>query len=350
MNKLGNSDHSVIDPLSSLRMQSLSPLARVAPREAASSSQPQAPVDQADLTGVAEQRRSRQAPSLGLQLKVGLSLALSCTGALAGVLTSSAPAGADPLPPQALVQVKPAEATPASPGLGDQQWLLAGQKSVPVQDTVKQAPPPNFVPAEPVAQKGDYVKHGVNFSQLLSDAEFSRVDGVTVKMIQDFLEARESFLADYKVGEEPVSEVIMRVAQEQKVNPWIVLTTLEKENSMVSRQKVPGQGVLKSAMGYGYTDSGNRAGKRSNFESQLTKGVGLLRELFEEGQQQSFPLNLKVDYGKRTIPVRNAATYALMRYTPHTVDTGLRQVGGGNYLFRRVLENFTQEAMALVRA
>ena len=343
----------MIDSVRSLRLQSLSPLTRTSPRDKVEE-EPLQPMDVASLGTTVEPAERRSGGSLGLQFKVGLSLALSCAGALAGVLTTSAPAGADTRVPQAQVQIKAPEAVePLSPGLGNQEWLLAGQKATPlVKEVVVQAPPAlvSFVPAEPVAQKGDYVKHGVNFSQLLSDAEFTSVDGVTVEMIQEFLESKDSFLANYKVDDEPASEVILRVAQEQKVSPWIVLTTLEKENSMVSRRKVPGNGVLKSAMGYGYTDSGNRAGKRSNFESQLNKGVGLLRQLFEEGQQQSFPKTLKVDYGKRSIPVRNAATYALMRYTPHTVDTGLRQVGGGNYLFRRVLENFTQDAMTLVRS
>ena len=46
--------------------------------------------------------------------------------------------------------------------------------------------------------------------------------------------------------------------------------------------------------------------------------------------------------GKHKVQIDNAATLALFRYTPHTVDTGLKVVGGGNYRFRKVLEEFTQ--------
>lgn len=190
------------------------------------------------------------------------------------------------------------------------------------------------------ARPGDYVKHGVNFSNLLSDAEFTEWQALSVGEIQQLLEGMDSFLADYSVGGESAAQVIGRISRENEVNPWLLLATLEKESSMVTREKAPPVRRLRAAMGYGYHDGGGTAGKSSNLGSQLEKGAHLLRELFDEGRTLSFPQKMKVDYGKRKIQVRNAATWALMKYTPHTVDTRLSKVGGGNFLFRRHYERF----------
>ena len=228
---------------------------------------------------------------------------------------------------------------------------MAGQK--PERAKVAPAPvqpdpvSPAFVPADPVIQKGDYVAHGVNFSQLLSNREFTDTQAATSQEIQQFLESKNSFMADFEVDSLKASEILVQVAQEKGINPWLLVTTMEKENSMVSRQHQPRQGVMNSAMGYGHTDHGKKTGRHNSFENQIRRGASLLHDLYTEGQQQSFPHSMKVDFGKRTIKVRNAATYALMRYTPHTVDTSLRKVGGGNYLFRNILEDFTQQSADL---
>lgn len=90
--------------------------------------------------------------------------------------------------------------------------------------------------------------------------------------------------------------------------------------------------------GFAYNDGGNKASKSSNFLYQPDKGAELLKDLYQEGQRLTFPRQMKVNDGHKTITVRNAATYALMRYTPHTTDTKLSRVGGGNSLFRKNTE------------
>lgn len=283
--------------------------------------------------------------SVSGQFRAGVCLALSLVGAGAGVLTvpsEAASADSSRPPVQAQVQVK-APAVEMGPLVDE--WLVAGQKPAPPVAQVVEVPA--FRPSKPVTQKGDYVAHGVNFSQLLSNEEFTNIKAATSQQIQQFLESKESFLAEFEVDSLKASEVLVQVAQEEGINPWLLVTTLEKENSMVSRQNRPKQHVMKAAMGYGHTDGGKKVGRNNNFENQIRKGASLLRELYDEGQQKDFPRSMKVDFGKRTIKVRNAASYALMRYTPHTVDTSLGKVGGGNYLFRHILEDFTQQSSEL---
>ncbi|MBI3925489.1 MAG: hypothetical protein HY319_08120 [Armatimonadetes bacterium] len=102
-------------------------------------------------------------------------------------------------------------------------------------------------------------------------------------------------------------------------------------------------------MGYSIHDGArHRLSRHSDFDWQVEKGTRLLRELYEEGQELSFPRKLRVDYGLRKIQVDNAATWALLRYTPHTVDVRLGQVGGGNFLFRKHLERFISRGVGLL--
>jgi hypothetical protein len=188
-----------------------------------------------------------------------------------------------------------------------------------------------------VVQKGDYVAHGVNFSTLLSNEEFTDVASLDQKQIQALLEKNDSFLATYKESGRLASQIIYDAAQASHVNPRVILATLEKENSLISRQSKPAAWVMRSAMGYGYDDGGGTAGRHSTFAWQVGRGSQLLRSLYDEGVQQSLPMKMRVDYGHRRLRVNNAATYALMKYTPHTRDTQMRHVGGGNYLFSSVL-------------
>ncbi|MEW6283683.1 MAG: hypothetical protein AB1758_34045, partial [Candidatus Eremiobacterota bacterium] len=218
-------------------------------------------------------------------------------------------------------------------------WLLASlppPREAPVASPLGLTPPRAVT--RPSPSKGDYVKHGVNFSHLLEDAEFERWDAATAEDLQFYLEQTGSFLAEYQQDGRTAAQIIAGAARDHEVNPWVILATLEKESSLVSHTGKPPRGRLKSAMGFGFDDGGSHPGKKTSFAFQVERGTALLRELFEEGRQMSFPRKMTVDFGQRKLTVRNAATHALMRYTPHTTDTSLPRTGGGNYLFRKHFE------------
>lgn len=196
-------------------------------------------------------------------------------------------------------------------------------------------------------QKGDYVSHRVNYSTLITDEEFTDSKAMSAQQLQAFFEDTGSFLADYKEGGRTAAQIIDQAAKAHEINPRVILATLQKENGMVSRSVEPKKWVMRSAMGYAYDDGGSTAGKHSTFAYQIDKGTELLHELFEEGKQVNFPAKMVVDYGTRRLPINNAATWSLMRYTPHTRDTHLRQIGGGNHSFHHVMERLDRQ---MVRA
>lgn len=318
--------------------------------------------------------------ALSLARKVGMAglAALSLFGALvAGVGKAEAapPAPAGP----SLSRVLEADSARAAAPNGN--WFLSGGSSVSgwpgaaaaaastpgsravatgvaLRDVVPAKPAPAQAPAQAQApqkpayagkvpvQPGDYQKYGVNFSQILTDADYENDKALSEVQIQQLFEHMDSFLATYQVNGETAAQMVARIARENKINPWLLLTTLEKESSMVSRTQAPSPAKLKAAMGYGYHDGGGRP-RGSSLSFQLEKGAELLRDLYQDARAESFPKTIKVDYGQRNLKVRNAATLALMRYTPHTVDTKLDKVGGGNYLFRMVLDRFQGAARAV---
>lgn len=194
-----------------------------------------------------------------------------------------------------------------------------------------------------IAQKGDYVIHWINFSHLLTDEEFTDADALDQAKIQALLEKNGSFLAHYALHGRPAARIISEAAKKHQINPLVIMATLEKENSLISRTSQPSKGVLRRSMGYAYVDGAMYAGGKTDFAYQVDQGTQLLRNLYEEGRRIPMPTSLTVDYGQRVLKVDNSATYALMRYTPHISDTHLQEVGGGNYLFIHIVQRFNRQ-------
>ncbi|MBN9417504.1 MAG: hypothetical protein J0I12_18795 [Candidatus Eremiobacteraeota bacterium] len=308
----------------------------------------QLPADRLELSGTSAGPSSEglEKPkfavrSLPLQRLTTIGMAALCFfGALVADVSGQAVSSKTPQPPA--VQ----ELLPKTPEIGVDGWIVAGAglKDVAAPATLPDKPPTPepFKLSTPKAGKHDYVKHGVNFSQLVSDKEFTDTTALDVIGVQAFLEDQNSFLAQYKENKISAAEIIFEASQKAGINPYILLTTLEKESSLITRQKQPKEGLMAASMGYGYTDGGTYTAGAKSFTGQVNKGASLLARLFKESQSQKFPMKYKADYGKHKVQIDNAATLALFQYTPHTVDTGLKVVGGGNYRFREVLEDFTR--------
>lgn len=309
---------------------------------------PQAPADRLELSGTTagfptqpldKPRFSLKSLPLHRITTIGMA-ALCFYGALLADATGQAVQG------KALPAPAVQELMPKTPQIGVDGWIVAGAalKDVAAPATLPDKPPAAepFKLSEPKAAKHDYVKHGVNFSQLVSDKEFTDTTALDVIGVQAFLEDQNSFLADYKENKTSAAQIIFEASQKAGLNPYVLLTTLEKESSLITRQKRPKEGLMAASMGYGYTDGGTYTAGAKSFSGQVNKGAALLGKLFKESQSHTFPMKFKADYGKHKVQIDNAATLALFQYTPHTVDTGLKVVGGGNYRFREVLEDFTR--------
>ncbi|MBI3925490.1 MAG: hypothetical protein HY319_08125 [Armatimonadetes bacterium] len=62
--------------------------------------------------------------------------------------------------------------------------------------------------------------------------------------MQRFLEAMGSFLADFESDGKTAAQIVVDSGRTHQVNPWVILATLEKENSLVTRDSPPPNWVL----------------------------------------------------------------------------------------------------------
>lgn len=214
--------------------------------------------------------------------------------------------------------------------------------------------------------KKDTIKIGkkkYNMNCLISNKQFKNWKSLNRKKIQSFLEKKKSILAKpvkiYEYSMEQgwvkyiktieVSEYISRYCKKYKVNPKLVLSTIQKESGLVKEKS--GLSYLDErfaqAMGCGVTDAGTFE-TFERFDVQIKNGIKILRHHYNNAPKK-FPYCFKnINYGKKRedglynsyVWVDNRATYSLYKYTPHTLDVYLYEqsgtISGGNLLLLQV--------------
>lgn len=196
------------------------------------------------------------------------------------------------------------------------------------------------------------------YNNLISDDNFISTKSMTIDQIQDFLTSQHSFLKDYSEGGRNAAKIIWDAANGQTVdstgalngivvdastgtvNPMVILVTLQKEQSMITRTTNPGSSIMNKAMGFGCPDSGGCNPTYSGFTKQIDWAAWQLRYNFHRAEtSRTWATNYKVgqtyyhndpDPLKRfdsaiDVTLSNRATASLYRYTPHVYN--------GNYNF-----------------
>lgn len=183
-----------------------------------------------------------------------------------------------------------------------------------------------------------------NASYIISDSEFGASGTMSEAQIQDFLFAKGSYLTNYNMpGDSYIgpnnninakgwsaAHVIWQVSQWYGMNPQVVLTTLQKEQSLVTTGGYNDWGI-NWAMGYAVTDSGivsacttayNPGGSCSGFAMQLDWGTWQLRYNMDKANTECAKVSPYCTGNVITIDgvgvyIGNGATASLYRYTPH---------------------------------
>ncbi len=192
------------------------------------------------------------------------------------------------------------------------------------------------------------------YEHLISDSEFSNKNSMSVNQIQNFLMAKGSGLANYIIpqGHRPpqpgagqrASNYIWQVAQEFRVNPKVILVTMQKEESLITLSN-PSSVRLEWAMGYGYypgspyTDP-NNPDYLGGFGRQVYYATRSMRYNFDRGRGpgscrvgQYCQITTKSwESGKTNVYLSNRATALLYRYTPYIYN--------GNYNFYTIYRNW----------
>ncbi len=154
-----------------------------------------------------------------------------------------------------------------------------------------------------------------NSNTVLTDANFRSLD-MTAGAIQTFLDRQSGPLKTYYANDvngvrKSAAEIIADASKEWKVSPRVILTTLQKEQSLLSKRPSK-QSTYDWAMGVGKPDSGASILKYKGFGKQIWYGA---KSFNTQAKAWKPGTTLKID--SSTVTPTNAATYAQYRYTPH---------------------------------
>ncbi len=194
-----------------------------------------------------------------------------------------------------------------------------------------------FITSEPafynITEKEKFV---FSISNIISDEEFQELS-MNKKEIQDFLEQKDSLLADYKVGEKSASQIIYENCKEKEINPKVIIATIQKEQGLIvlnEKAREEFNERVKIATGCGISEVSKeeqeeRKERYGGFEKQIICATETFRHRFDEWVVGD---TIKVD--NQEIRPANKATGALYVYTPHIQ---------ANALFKKIYEGFFQE-------
>ena len=179
-----------------------------------------------------------------------------------------------------------------------------------------------------------------NPSLIVSDAFFTDSGTMDAKAIQVFLGSHGSILAGVPssklgggAGGRSAAQIISDAARSAgplPINPQVLLVTLQKEQSLVTRGSASA-GTLDRAMGYGCPDAGGCAPRYAGFTNQVVNAAYQLARNFANASRSAFrpgqTVTIQNEGGAPDYPpemqqvwIGNAASSALYQYTPHAYN------------------------------
>ncbi len=154
-----------------------------------------------------------------------------------------------------------------------------------------------------------------NPDTVLTDANFRSQD-MTATAIQAFLDRQPGPLKTYYAKDHngvrtSAAAIIAEAAKYYRVSPRVILVTLQKEQSLLSKRPSSNSGY-DWAMGVGRPDSGAKLLKYKGFGNQVWYGAKSFNT-----QAKAWRPGTKLNIDSSTVTPTNGATYAQYKYTPH---------------------------------
>src|SRR3989344_8023574 len=166
-----------------------------------------------------------------------------------------------------------------------------------------------------------------NPNNILSDHELMDYTSMGRDAIQQFLEAKKSFLAKFTAPD--LNEVTMNAAQiifnaatTARINPKYILALLQKEQSLVEHGPTNrSQSRLDWATGYAVCDSCSTSDplpqKYKGFGKQVDGAAGANRFYYDNPQKFGFRIGVTSNVDGTPVTPQNQATANQYIYTPH---------------------------------
>lgn len=160
-------------------------------------------------------------------------------------------------------------------------------------------------------------------------------------------------LRNYWEGGKSAAAIIHETALINNINPQVLLSTLQKEQSLVTNP-APSQNALNFAMGYGCPEGPGCNPAYNGFTNQVTLGAKLLRagaarNCDDFGSLPGWSINPKWHIGNtplvdgRPTYLSNCSTGSFYNYTPHRPDSAYRGATNGTFYYGNYnfIKNFT---------
>ncbi len=200
------------------------------------------------------------------------------------------------------------------------------------------------------AANASVTNNGFDPNYIISDQEVLDYDCMTQEEIQNFLESKNSYLANYtcenlNTGQElTASEVIYNRTTTNKISPKFLLVLLQKEQSLIENDS-PSERQLKWATGYGCPDGSSCNKRWKGFWKQVNSASLQFHDYIDNSHLYNYQAGHAYTFNNpysttkqetTTVIPQNKATAALYNYTPHVYN--------GNYNFYRIWQKyFTKE-------
>lgn len=195
------------------------------------------------------------------------------------------------------------------------QRSVAGDIAALVREQEEAAAAAAAAAADNGAGQGQDPPAGFSPNTVISDEKYTASGSMTAAQVQAFLDQQGGDLKSYSgpdhAGEtRTAAQMIAEAASEFGVSPKVVICTLQKEQSLISRPN-PSAYAMDWAMGCGKAESYTIESYRG-FGNQVYQGA---RVLMKNRSGWRSGAMLPID-GAAVYPT-NASTYSLYRYTPH---------------------------------
>lgn len=167
---------------------------------------------------------------------------------------------------------------------------------------------------------------------LLSDSDLYSCNLKTTAAVQRFLESENSYLATYEGNGDKASEIIANAYNENRISTCWILTTLQKEQSLITSREPRSERALNFAMGFACPSGGTCDERYSGFKKQVESAAWQIRNRYLiYPELYSFQVGKEMETeDNQIVSPRNIATAVNYNYTPVVGDGVTR---GGNYNF-----------------
>ncbi|NUM25894.1 MAG: type VII secretion protein EccB [Candidatus Buchananbacteria bacterium] len=183
-------------------------------------------------------------------------------------------------------------------------------------------------------------------SNIITDDDLINKSALSKTAIQKFLERENSVLSRYSqiVNGQTLkaSEIIWQISQNHTINPKFLLTTLEKEQALVSKTQAT-EKALDWATGYSCYGGGCNE-KHRGFYNQVDAAAETQQIYWQKAGQFNFKVGQTTkSFDGYPVTPANQATANLYIYTPYvgySPELGVTAPYGGNRLFWRIWNRY----------